>query len=178
MYGSSFINEECSPMRSIVFFAHEFFQSPDSECLVHGFVLVTRQIKGEIVFVDELKVFLSRIRAHAQHLDAGLLQLTEMLSDVASLCRATWRHVARIKVKCQFLAFVVGHAADGAVLNGGLEIRSFLPRFQWCCDLCHTVITNVFRTSSALSCADFSPICWSYERPCEICRCRGAIAPS
>lgn len=70
MDGSCFVNEECSPVRAVVFFSHEFFQPPDSECLVHGFVLVTRQIKGEVIFVDELAVFLGRVRAHAQYLDS------------------------------------------------------------------------------------------------------------
>ena len=62
---SVFIDEVRDTMDTVVFFAHEFFETPSSILLNHVGALVAEHRKWEVVFTHEVRLLLRCIRTDA-----------------------------------------------------------------------------------------------------------------
>src|SRR5262249_9648427 len=74
-----------------------------AEGLAHGSARIREQREGQPVLLDELLVRRHRIAADADHLDARVREVAELIAEGARLARAARRVVLRVEVDDQVL---------------------------------------------------------------------------
>ena len=102
-----FIDQECGPVRSLIFLSHEFFQAPNSECVVHQFIFIAGQVKTNGILFNEFHVFRGGIRTDSENFDTRLLKRIKIFGQIARLCGTAWSHIAGIKIDGKLFSYVM-----------------------------------------------------------------------
>ena len=109
-------DDESGAESAHIFSSAESLLTPHAELVDERVFGVGNEAEGEVVFLDELLVFLGIVDAHADDFEAGGLELGVVVAEVARFAGAPWSAVFGVEVEGESFACEVGESDFVAVL--------------------------------------------------------------
>ena len=113
-----FIYQKSGAVKAIIHFAHKLLFTPNTKGLHNRSVFVGNERKGQVEFGFKLFVALHTVGADAYNVNAGFLQSSKVIPQVAGLCGTCRGIVFRVKIDGQFFAFKIFEGNFFSVLIG------------------------------------------------------------
>jgi len=126
---SFWINEVTYSVGSEIFSANESFLNESVIGFHHGFVGIGKQSKGETVAICEVAVAPGTVFADTHNFDVAILKNLILVTKRAGFGGAARSIIARIEVKEEVFAFIVGESFELTVLIFSGEVGGWSAYF-------------------------------------------------